>query len=208
MPSFPRKLGQRYKIMIEVEKKFSITPEELARLTAGAEFIGEKEFTDVYYDAPDHTLTKKGFWLRNRAGRFELKIPLEARDGNGMDKYEELEDEGSIAERLGLPTGENFVDAARGAGYVPFATITTKRAEYKKEGFTIDMNDFGYHRLLEIELMVENEAEMDEAERKIVAFASAQGLSARPVRSKMIEYLARNDPAHFHALEAAWGTKL
>ena len=68
--------------------------------------------------APDHTLTKKGFWLRNRAGRFELKIPLEARDGNGMDKYEELEDGRVDRERLGLPTGENFVDAARGAGYV------------------------------------------------------------------------------------------
>ena len=50
--------------MIEVEKKFIVSQDELARLTAGAHLLGEEKHTDVYYDTPDHSLTKRSVWLR------------------------------------------------------------------------------------------------------------------------------------------------
>ena len=61
--------------MIEVEKKFILTTEQEKSLIEGADFLGEKKFTDIYYDDEDFSLTKKDLWLRNREGRFELKIP-------------------------------------------------------------------------------------------------------------------------------------
>lgn len=196
--------------MIEIEKKFRIEKDLLERLLIGAELVGKKEFTDVYYDTHDHALTKKDIWLRARAGRFELKVPMGTGKGKGkgMDSYEELEEEALIATRLGLPASGNFEDSLSRAGYQPFATIVTKRTKYKKDGFGIDVDDAGYYAVMEIERMVESEDEMAEAERNIADFASAHGLVLGQVRGKVIEYLAQNDPAHLRALEEAWGVTL
>ena len=62
--------------MIEIEKKFILTPEQEQALIKGADFIEEKEFTDIYYDDKILSLTTKDIWLRERAGKFELKVPL------------------------------------------------------------------------------------------------------------------------------------
>ena len=62
--------------MIEVEKKFSVTPDIKMRLTQGAELLGEREMNDVYYDTSSYTLTLEGKYLRCRNGAWELKIPL------------------------------------------------------------------------------------------------------------------------------------
>lgn len=43
--------------MIEVEKKFSLYPTDEERLTTGVEFIGEKIFTDIYYENDECSLT-------------------------------------------------------------------------------------------------------------------------------------------------------
>jgi adenylate cyclase class IV len=198
--------------MIEVEKKFAVQKDELARLTRGAHFLGEKKFTDVYYDTVDYVLTKKDTWLRSRAGKFELKFPIAgANEGRDMTAYDELEDDAGICAKLGIPSSGPLEKSLAPLGYVPFATITTTRSKYEKEGFHIDADevDFGY-ALLEIELMVPSENDIKPAYRRVLNFAVTNGIpvSEKRIRGKVIEYLRLNDPQHFHALEKAWGTEL
>lgn len=42
-------------------------------LERGGTFVGEQVFTDVYWDTPACGLTERDWWLRTRAGRWELK---------------------------------------------------------------------------------------------------------------------------------------
>ena len=87
--------------MIEVEKKFQPTAGELQAFLAGAEFLGEIENYDEYYDYPDFRLFKKGFRLRNRNGTFELKI--KGSDfASGTTNSEEIETEPKMLEKLGF----------------------------------------------------------------------------------------------------------
>lgn len=69
---------------IEVERKFQapeggVTP---AVLAAGGTFLGEKRFSDAYWDTPECDLTRTDTWLRVRRmqadheGQWELKLPV------------------------------------------------------------------------------------------------------------------------------------
>ena len=65
---------------IEVERKFE--PEDAAQLRArieqnGGALLGEKSFTDIYYDTAECSLTRRDMWLRSRDGAWELKLPVE-----------------------------------------------------------------------------------------------------------------------------------
>lgn len=42
-------------------------------LARGGQLVGEQVFTDVYWDAPGCGLIEKDWWLRSRAGCWELK---------------------------------------------------------------------------------------------------------------------------------------
>lgn len=197
--------------MIEVEKKFIVKQDELARLIAGAHFLGAEKHTDVYYDTPDHELTKRSVWLRARSGKFELKFPMDVtHQERSVTSYDEIEDDASIAQKLGFPAEEPLGQALTSRGYRPFAKITTDRAKYEKEGFHIDVDrtDFG-HSVVEIELMVAEKSDMPVAKKRIMDFAEKQGIpTTEIVRGKVIEYLRRNNPDHFHVLEKAWGVEL
>src|SRR5260221_52798 len=95
--------------MVEVEKKFVITPEQEEALIEDAEFVGEKIFTDTYFDYSDHRLTTSDLWLRKRGEQFELKVPLnESMIARVSDQYHELEDEKEIASFLKLPYRGDF----------------------------------------------------------------------------------------------------
>ena len=199
--------------MFEVEKKFILQPDERERLIQGAKFLGEKKIIDVYYDTADYTLTKKDLWLRTRGGNFELKFPVGAmhRDRD-ITSYDEIEDDALIGRKLGISEHEPLDKSLSSLGYRPFATIVAVRSKYEKDGFHIDVDetDFDY-AVLEIELMVANEDEMSSAGQRIIDFALARGISVPsgiPVRGKVMEYMRRNDSAHFNALEEAWGMKL
>lgn len=192
--------------MIEVEKKFKLTPEDIERLTDGAEFINEKTFTDIYFDTADYSLTTKDYWLRCRDGKYELKIPLN--DGKmsqdrDLDQYKELETEEEIRKVLDIKENKSFEEDLKDNGYIPFCTITTTRKKYKKNKFIIDLDtlDFGYS-IGEIELMVEDESKIEEAHDEIMNFAKENNLEIAPVRGKVLEYLHRNSPSHYEALHA------
>jgi predicted adenylyl cyclase CyaB len=198
--------------MIEVEKKFKAEKNELARLIAGAHFLREDKHTDVYYDTADYALTKRDIWLRMRSGKFELKYPIGAADAvHDVTVYDEIENDAAIAAKLGMPTDKSLQDVLVSLGYVPFATITTTRAKYEKDGFHIDIDeaDFGYS-ILEIELMVSDKNEVDSAGGHILDFAAKNGISVseKQVRGKVREYIRLNNPRQARILEEAWGIAL
>jgi predicted adenylyl cyclase CyaB len=193
--------------MIEVEKKFSLSADEINKLTAGSQFLGEKTFTDEYYDTEDFLLTAQDKWLRLRDGKWELKLTMnkgQAANKRKMDQYEELETEEGIKEALNIKSKKPLSLALAELGYKPFCKITTTRKKYKKGEFTIDLDqvDFGYN-IGEIELMVEDHGQMQEALDKITEFAGKNNLSLLPVRGKVVEYLKRNKPEHYQKLKDA-----
>lgn len=193
--------------MIEIEKKFKLTQVELERLTADATLLGENQITDTYYDNSAYDLTRGDMWLRERNGRFELKMPLGGKNGN-VQTYDELEDDDSIRKALDLSSGEPLANTLKTAGYSPFCTCKTTRAKYKigEFGLDVDVADFGdfTYELAEIELMARSREDVPEAEAKILEFAKKHGLSTGEIRGKILEYLACKNPEHFEALKKAW----
>jgi len=192
--------------MIEVEKKFLLNKEQEKQLIEGAEFIGEKVFTDIYYDAKDYCLTSNDKWLRSRSGKFELKLPFnkinEVRRG---DLYDEIEDENRIRDIFNVSKDFGMEEGLEKNGYAKFCTCTTTRRKYKKGIFAIDIdfvdyNDDFTYGLAEIELMVNDESEMSKAIENIIDFAKESGLEVKYVRGKVIEYMKRKLPEHFQAL--------
>lgn len=188
--------------MIEVEKKFSLGNGNEDKLISGAEFLGEKTITDTYYDDAGYSLTKKDTWLRLRDGRFELKVPIsEPGERQKTSQFDEIEDEAVIAKYLQFDPAFPLADSLQRAGYAPFCTIVSTRRKYKKDGFGIDIDsvDFGY-RLAEIELMVDDVSQTNDASDRITAYASSLGLVDGKTNGKLKEYLLRNDQKHFQAL--------
>lgn len=198
--------------MIEVEKKFIFSKEDKKRLTKDAEFMNERIFTDIYYDTDNYSLTSKDVWLRSRENKFELKLPAHQGVDRLVDQYDEIEDETKIRENLNLPANRNLSDNLAKARYYPFCTCKTTRQKFKKEPFTIDIDlvqfpEFTY-QIGEIEVMVNNKSEIDDAIEQIMTFAKENNLTIKPIRGKVIEYLKRIKPKHYQALVQAGVVKI
>ena len=173
--------------MIEVEKKFQPTKEQLENLLEGAIFLKEKSIHDVYYDFEDFRLFKKDLRLRIRNSGFELKVYKPETNGRQRiaDEYTSDDD---IKKVLNISNGdlEKFVlDNMR-----VVCDFNTNRREYNKEGFTIDIDttDFGFG-VVEIEFLVENESDINMAEQKILNFAEKFKLKAVDLPLKTEAYL-------------------
>jgi len=189
-----------------VEKKFLLKGDDEKRLIEGADFIGEKVFTDIYYDTKNFLLTINDKWLRQRTGKWELKLPLGPKAATRVgDLYEEIEDEEKIRKALNISGGNEMERGLQDCGYFKFCTCKTTRKKYKKNGFGIDIdfvdyNDDFIYEIAEIELMVQDKSEMPGAMKKIISFAKGNGLTIEHVRGKVVEYLKRKKPEHFQAL--------
>lgn len=109
--------------MIEVEKKFILSDEDINRLIKGAKFLGGKAFTDIYYDTNDFSLTINDQWLRSRDGRFELKIPLHRGAKGLVDQYDEMGNEQEIKKILNLTSADELAVALGKNGYAPYRVI-------------------------------------------------------------------------------------
>lgn len=193
--------------MIEIEKKFILNEQDKERLIKNAQFLNERVFTDIYYDTEFFSLTSKNKWLRSSEVKFVLKLPLHNGAERLADQYDELGDKQETREALNLPSNKSLADDLVKAGYSPFCTRKTTRRKYKKETFIIDLDivdfqDFTYN-IGEIELMVNDKAEIEGAIEKIMIFAKEQNLTIAPVRRKVIEYLKRVKPNHYQALVQA-----
>ncbi|MBU2540122.1 CYTH domain-containing protein [Patescibacteria group bacterium] len=189
--------------MIEVEKKFILTNEQEKALIDGAEFLGGKKFTDIYYDDSNYSLTSKDIWLRSRDNRFELKIPMNVCiEDRVSDQYKEIENDKDILNYFKANIDGSLADFLVKNEFNPFCAITTTRRKYKKSKFNIDLDfmDFGY-TITEIEYMTNKELEMEEATRSIIEFAKRHNINSDTVvRGKVVEYLRINNPNHFQKL--------
>lgn len=191
--------------MIEVERKFRLTPEVKEKIVKEAKFVDVKEIHDAYWDTKDWALTLKCFWLRKRGERFELKVPLY---GNGLklgEHFSELEDDSSIASELGLPTNVSLGAALKEHGYFPFIEIFTTRTAYSLGEFAFDfdegLNEYGdKYSLLEIERMVKKESEMKDAIDSIEKLANKFDVPNEHIYGKIGHFLKLRSPKHFAAL--------
>lgn len=194
-------------IEIEIERKFHPTPDQLERLLEGAERIRERLLENTFYDSQEYALSLKDWWLRKRNGSFELKISLNPDGNRTEDRYREVMDESEIRRELNLPAEGDMEAVLADRGMEPFVTFTTNRCSYAKDGLTIDVDDvdfgtFQYH-VVEIELIIADEAMAGEASERIASFARAHGLESEPVPGKVTVYLERERPEHFAALKNA-----
>lgn len=189
--------------MIEVEKKFLLTSDEVARLTQNATFLVEWTFRDTYYDTADFSLSKSDKWLRSRDGKFELKVAVSSL-GKKADQYDEITDEVKIREALQLSPGNNFSNDLKQNGIVPFCSFSTTRKKYKDDPFIIDLDlvDFTSFKysIGEIELMVESKHDIENAVQQILHYAKEKDLKITPVRGKVVEYIRRTSPQHYSEL--------
>ncbi len=184
--------------MIEVEKKFAVTPEQIKKVETVARFVKKVIITDIYYDTFDYSLIKKDWWLRNRNGEFEIKVPPNNKPSK-INVYEEIINPDEIIERTGLKKlSTNFEENLKLNGFKVLVKLVTKRRKFKMQDFNIDIDeaDCGY-TLCEIEKIVENENEVEMATQEILEFAKSLNFEIKRVFGKGIEYLYRyNRPAY------------
>ncbi len=177
--------------MIEVEKKFQPTDEQLKSMLEGADFIKGSINHDIYYDYEDLRLLNNGIRLRNRNGSFEVKIKQKT-DNYGNVINSEIEDEEEIKKYLNI-TGsiQDFIDH----NMIVFSDYVNNRKKYKKGIFNIDLDDmdFGY-KLCEIEVMVENENQIEQAESEIINFINQYGIELKKIPMKREVYLKLKNP--------------
>lgn len=194
--------------MIEVERKFHLSENQKQGLLKGAVFLGEKEMTDIYYDRLNWALSMRDMWLRQRNGSFQLKVPLASAGSDGVDRYNETEDEAEIRSLISLPPGEGLAKDLGMGGFMPFCILKTKRKKYRKGGFVIDLDeaigeDFSY-AIAEVELMVDLEEQTDGAAASIDAFAREHALQLDDkIERKVLSYLKSQRPEHYRALVEA-----
>jgi adenylate cyclase class IV len=179
--------------MIEVEKKFQPTDGQLSRLLVGAQFINEQKHTDIYYDLPDFSYLRKDTHFRKRDDKYELKIKMPVLSKH-TSRFEEIDDETDILERLGFDRNAGLEKIIK-ENMIISCVIKTKRRKYKKDEFIIDIDktDFGYN-VCEIELLVESETEMNQAEEKIIAFAKKFDFPIEKLPGKVKECLRITKP--------------
>ena len=155
-------------------------------------FCSKKSFTDVYYDnhLANYPLTSNDIWLRQRDDKWECKTPVNLTAS--MDSYDELKDINAIKEFLDKELNKyqeikklshqssNIPYEYKGFkeflfnnyNLTPFCTISTQRHSYLlNKTFTMDLDtaDFG-HTVGEIELIVESQDKIQDAEKRIALF--------------------------------------
>ena len=180
------------KFMIEVEKKFQPTEEQLRAMLEGAEFLGEVVNHDVYYDYSDYRLFKKDVRLRRRNKNFELKIKISDNSSDEIENEEDIKKYFNVNEKL-----EEFVKK----NLVVIIEYKTTRREYKKDGFIIDIDKLSFGvSSCDIELLVHSESEIKDAEKKIINFAKKYNFEFKKLLSKRAEYLKRFKPEIYKKL--------
>lgn len=180
--------------MIEVEKKFQPTEEQLQKLLIGAELVKEKEMHDVYYDFPDYRLFRRGDRLRKRNSGFELKA-YHSKTESGVQVADEYEEEHLIKEKINLGEDTRTLSEIVEKDMIAVCDFNTKRTEYKKGEFVIDVDrlSFGVD-LIEVEILVDSEDKIQEAEDKILTLVREFNIEVKDLPLKTGLYLQKVKP--------------
>jgi len=185
---------------IEVERKFVVSGiKDLQALVQeeGGKLLGEKHFSDAYFDSDDCVLARQDVWLRRRDSAWELKVPVgdaEHRSGGERSVFREIEGAEAVARALltlhangYLPHREigpalenhdlNLEQLLAEMRLKPFAEFQTMRSRLRlgRCGIDVDTASFG-HAVLELEIMCQDPEEVPEAEAEIERVAQRLGL--------------------------------
>eukprot|EP00755_Sulcionema_specki_P029290 Sspe_Gene.91856::Locus_63487_Transcript_1_1_Confidence_1.000_Length_843::g.91856::m.91856/K05307/THTPA; thiamine-triphosphatase len=151
----------------EVEQKFVVDADfsrRLARLD-GAEGLGTRQIVDVYYDTAGWALAVRDVWVRQRGegGEWEMKIPGVGHSGS-LYVYREVTGGAAVDAELVKLVG------MKRDSLVKLMTVLTYRTSFRVDGLTVDVDAIGddrqYH-IAEIEAMVSDAEEVEEATRRI-----------------------------------------
>ena len=185
-------------------------------LKGGGEKLGAKEFTDTYFDTSGCLLTRQDVWLRQWDGEWELKVPAGGgavtRSGGERTVFREVEGEDAVLDAL-LESQPSLAKVAKpgttlpalleAAGLTSFASFSTARACYKFSSTKIDADvaSFG-HAVLEIEVMVHDKSEIDQAEAEIQRVAELIGAQpmSKGAGGKLETYIRRYCPDVYASL--------
>lgn len=187
--------------MIEIEKKFQLTPSQKNSLLKEAIFINESKIIDKYYDNNSYTLTSQCKWLRQRNNKFELKISLPNNNKYDIEQYEEINNPDKIKSKLNLNPSISLQESLLANNLVAFVTLTTIRKTYKLSNFTIVIDEvtapnFQYD-VTEIELVVKSSKESDSAIEEIMRLAKEHKLENKPLPGKLVKYIQQENPEQF-----------
>lgn len=178
--------------MIEVEKNFQPTDEQLAKMLADSEFVSKKINHDVYYDFGDDRLFRSYVKFRSRNGKFELKIKNQTGENENADAEIEIDDEEEIKKYFNTEKSiKEFIETEM----VLWSDYKNERTEYRNGEFTIDIDklDFGYE-MVEIEVLVEDKTQIKDAEDRIINFAKKYDFEIKYVASKGWKYFEIVEP--------------
>ncbi len=179
--------------MIEVEKKFQPTDEQLQKLIKDAVFVSEKTIHDLYYDFSDFRIFKAGCRLRKRDSGFELKQSVFTE--TSVVTAREYNDESEIKKVLKISDNLGSLEEITKNEMTILCDFTTLRRKYNKGEFGIDIDVMSFgESLTEIELLVKNEEEIREAENKILSLAADLGLEEKNLPLKPEMYLQKIRP--------------
>jgi len=125
---------------VEIERKFFLTAGQQAALRSSLETHSKKELADTYWDAPGYPLTRRDWWLRQRNGQWELKVPW-AQTQRLAESFEEFEGDAAVLTRLredgfaGLPVNSaSTEEELRNLSFAPFARLHTSRVSLRGGG--------------------------------------------------------------------------
>ncbi len=169
-------------ILLEVERKFAGFKCYPLRRDAGTppfgslSDLGRTKFHDIYYDS-EARLSKAGTWLRQRDGKWQMKVKRGGTYANSQ--FQEISDPDAISAHVKSLTGLGG-SVSKLFGLSHFASLTTFRQSWladKEFKIVLDDTNFG-HTVGEVELetkvKVQNEDEaqklMQEMDKKIVDF--------------------------------------
>jgi hypothetical protein len=185
---------------MEIERRFVVTPEAWGRVIEAAQALmtgsddatSVKMMRDSYYDTHDWVLTRRDWWLRERSGMWELKVPVvpvEERLPGAIltaDRYHEYVGDEAVTAQL-----VHVLTASGDAGPVPhriverlvcFATLETHRKSYELALDAVGAHDGLLRRLgVDMDLVTaeEGSGEWQYSVVEIEALASQDADAAR-----------------------------
>ena len=146
----------------EIEKKYQLLDTDLQIIRKNFDFVSKKQVEDVYWDTPDFYLCKNNIWLRQRNWRWELKYPCWKHLAD-TSCYEEYYDDYAL---------DKLKEMIWDKELVKLAEVRTNREKYKTSwdwyDFVLDIDDFWFWKLIEIEISWEGN--LEDLEKKIEEF--------------------------------------
>lgn len=188
--------------MIEVEEKFELKDKALEQIKRACQFLREEKLHNKYFDYSDNRLFLADIWLRDRNGRLELKYPVHK---DGHFNYKEYDIPEEIFEKLDIKYAkdDNWQETLQKNDLKVVIDYKDVRQKYKCGDFNIDVDvtNFG-HSLFEVEVMVEDESQIKEAEDRIFYFLKRHNIETKPTyNGKNVVYLKRFLPDVYQKLK-------